>query len=68
MEPRIRAEDFQHRKLVVTGTPTTLTCADGNDNVIFTEAIDYTDFPIEEARLYAVRGDGVCVVMLPSEY
>lgn len=53
--------------LSVEGTKATLTCDDGNDNVIYTEAIDYTDFPMEQARLYAVMGE-LRTIMLPSQY
>lgn len=42
----------------------TLTCDDGNGNVVFTKRIEYTDFPIAEVKLY--HSDGT--ILLPSEY
>lgn len=70
LEPRVGKEEFQHWKLthVGDGPQAVLTCDDGNDNVIHSEPIDYTDFPFEggvdPARLYFAGG----VIMLPSEY
>ena len=43
---------------------TTLTCDDGNDNVVFTKTIEYTDFPLDEITLYFANN----VIHLPSEY
>ena len=42
----------------------TLTCEDGNRNAVFTKAIPFTDFPLEEITLYFAHG----VILLPSEY
>ena len=41
----------------------TLTCEDGNGNVVFTKALTFTDFPLEEITLYFTNG----VILLPSE-
>jgi hypothetical protein len=30
----------------------TLTCDDGNGNIVFAKAIEYTDFPLPEIALY----------------
>jgi hypothetical protein len=30
----------------------TLTCGDGNDNIIYTQHIEFTDFPLEEITLW----------------
>lgn len=32
------------------------------------QIIQYTDFPLDEITLYVAPGDGVWVIMLPSEY
>jgi hypothetical protein len=42
----------------------TLTCDDGNDNIVFTKKIEYTDFPLDEITLYFANN----VIHLPSEY
>ena len=42
---------------------------DGNGNVLYTQLIEYTDFPLNNVKLYANRGEnGLRVVMLTSEY
>lgn len=67
MLPKIRAEHFQAWKLVVGETGASLTCGDGNGNVVYSEAIEYTDFPLPWIDLWAVMGEHR-TVMLPSEY
>ena len=37
---------------------------DGNDNIVYTQRIEYTDFPLDEIKLYFVNN----VIHLPSEY
>jgi len=41
---------------------------DGNDNVLAQQAIEFSDFPLNEIKLYVVKSDGLWVIMLPSEY
>jgi hypothetical protein len=60
----IQNEEFQHWKLTVKDSVGNLTCDDGNDNVVFSKKIDFTDFPLDEIRFYVVGR----VIMLPSEY
>src|SRR4051794_10148147 len=43
----IAAEDFQTWKLAVSASTATLTCDDGNGNVLHAEKIAYTDFPLD---------------------
>jgi hypothetical protein len=62
---RVAAEEFQHWKLTVNANHTaTLTCDDGNGNIVFTKAIEYTDFPLPEIALYFTDK----TILLPSEY
>jgi len=62
---RVAAEDFQVWKLVVRPDRTaTLTCGDGNDNIVYTKEIRYTDFPLDETIFYFANN----VIHLPSEY
>ena len=42
----------------------TIRCTDGNNNVLATQDIPYSDFPIDSIDIWLV--DGVC--LLPSEY
>lgn len=41
-----------------------LVCSDGNEGHVLTQHIDYTDFPLDEIKLYWIDG----VILLPSEY
>ena len=61
----VAAEEFQVWKLAVRPDRTaTLTCHDGNGNVVFTKDIEHTDFPLDEITLYFTNN----VIHLPSEY
>jgi len=62
---RVAAEAFQIWKLVVHPDKTaTLTCEDGNDDIVFTKQLDYTDFPLDDITLYFTNN----VIYLPSEH
>jgi hypothetical protein len=63
-EARVKAEEFQSWKLVVTNSTATLSCDDGNGNVVFSKHIEFTDFPLLEIELW-VEGN---VILLPSEH
>ena len=59
-------EYFQVWRLVMKEDhKATLTCDDGNDKVISTEEINYTDFPLSEGVTLYMTND---VIMLPTEY
>ena len=61
----LAAEEFQSWKLNVNSDHTaTLTCEDGNGGVVFTKAIEYTDFPLAEITLFFLNN----TILLPSEY
>ena len=61
----VAAEEFQVWKLAVRPDRTaTLTCDDGNGNIVFTKEIEHTDFPLDELTLYFANN----VIHLPSEY
>lgn len=64
MDPKIRANEFQCWKLKLDGTRATLTCDDGDENVLHTEEITFTDFPLPEIDLW-VEGS---TILLPSEH
>jgi hypothetical protein len=64
-DKNVAAEEFQVWKLTVRPDKTaTLTCDDGNGNVVFSKEIPYTDFPLETITLYFANN----VIHLPSEY
>ena len=62
--PAVKAEPFQVWRLAVDSTQGVLTCDDGNDNVVYTKQIPFTDFPLPEIKLYFTDN----VILLPSEY
>lgn len=62
------SQDFVVIKMVVSDKSAVVTLDDGNGNVLATQQIEYTDFPLEQIRLYACRSEQFWVVMLPSEY
>lgn len=61
---KLQNEAFQVWKLQVTGSKAKIVVEDGNDNVVFTKAINFTDFPEPGITLWCVDN----VIMLPSEY
>jgi hypothetical protein len=64
-EKLLAGEEFQVWKLTVKADKTaTLTCDDGNGNIVFTKAIRFTDFPLEEITFYYTNK----TILLPSEY
>ncbi|PZU88622.1 MAG: hypothetical protein DI529_05335 [Chryseobacterium sp.] len=64
--PRFKKQEFQvwTLKVDLEKSEAVLTCDDGNYNVIFTEKILYTDFPLDEIKIYFTGN----VILLPSEY
>ena len=65
LDRKVRAEGFQVWKLTVsTDSVGVLVCEDGNDNVVKTQRLGWTDFPLPEISLWLVNR----VLMLPSEY
>jgi hypothetical protein len=61
---RLRGEQFVVVKLVVNERSAVVTFDDGNGNLLIKQAIEYTDFPLPEMKLFLCNG----VLMLPSEY
>jgi hypothetical protein len=64
--PKVRAEEFQVWVLTVDleKRKGVLRCEDGNDNIVFSKAIPFTDFPLAEIKFYHVHN----TILLPSEY
>jgi hypothetical protein len=64
-ELHVAAEAFQVWTLTVRPDRTaTLTCDDGNGNVVYTEELAFTDFPREKIKLWYANN----VIYLPSEH
>ena len=64
-DERVGAERFQVWKLNVRSDMTAdLTCEDGNDNVVYTKKIPFTDFPLEGITFWFTDN----TILLPSEY
>jgi hypothetical protein len=65
-------ETFIVATLHVTRTATASTALlkldDGNDNILAEQFIEYTDFPLDEFKLYACYNGDMWVLMLPKEY
>lgn len=66
MQPRIGSQEFQCWTLKVDLEKMTavLTCEDGNYNKVFSKKIPYTDFPLDEIRIYFINN----IILLTSEY
>ena len=64
-ENAVTGEEFQLWTLKVNEDRTaSLVCDDGNDNIVYTQHIAFTDFPIDEIRFYFTNN----TILLPSEY
>lgn len=64
-EAEVRAEEFQLWTLSVRENATgVVTCDDGNGNIVYEQALNFTDFPEPGIRLYFCNG----TILLPSEY
>lgn len=63
-------EDFIHVKMVVKDRGAVITADDGNDKVLWSKDILFTDCPEGEWRFYMAPGgpSGIITLMLPSEY
>lgn len=65
-EPQFKKHEFQNWTLKVNleGSTAILTCDDGNYRIFYEKKIPFTDFPLDEIRIYFVNN----VILLPSEY
>ncbi len=72
-ETKIHREPFQVWHLQVDEEwGATLECEDGNDNVVFTKNIPFTDFPLKEITIWVEYGEMEeaykPILLLPSEH
>ena len=64
-EARVAREKFQAWQLKVNeDRSASLVCGDGDDNIVYTKRIAFTDFPLDEITLWFVNN----VIHLPSEH
>jgi len=64
-ETHVAAEEFQVWTLKVHEDRTaSLVCGDGNDHIVYTQHIAFTDFPINEITLWFANN----TIYLPSEH
>ena len=64
-ERDVAFEEFQVWRLKVNADRSaSLTCDDGNGNILYTQHIPFTDFPLDAIKLYFTDN----TILLPSEY
>lgn len=61
-------EVFTSCRLTVNNGSAVLIIDDGNSNVLASQKISYTDFPLDSIHLYACFDGRQWIIMLPSEY
>lgn len=70
--PSYRDEGFVVARLFVVDAEASLTFDDGNGNILASQEIEFTTFPLDEITLYVIpqdMGDEVVyVILLASEY
>lgn len=64
VDEKIKNEEFQVYKLNVKDNSAVLEITDGNYNILATQEIEYTDFPLDEITIWFTDD----VILLPSEY
>ncbi len=60
----VKAESFQTWELTVANDRGVAQATDGNNRIIATQKIPYTDFPLDKIKLYLINK----TILLPSEY
>ena len=68
VKPILDKRWFAAVRLTVKDNQGEVTIDDGNDNVLYTQHIDYTDFPLPKIKLFVAGSEEGEVIMLPSEY
>ena len=63
---KVKKEPFQVYELTVdlNTKSSKMVCTDGNENILYTQNIPFTTFPLESIKLYYTDG----TILLPSEY
>lgn len=67
-----KKQTYQFWSLKVSDKTARLTCENGDGRELLHQDIEYTDFPLDEVKLYCMAGEcggrPVMVILLPSEY
>lgn len=66
--PKQFHDHFAVANLTIDGTSAVLTLDDGNGNVFARQNIEYTDFPLDQIKLYCGFDGEHWAIMLTSEY
>lgn len=67
--PAIHATDFLSVKLEkLPNDSAIVTITDGNEDVLYKQDIEYTDFPLDSAQVFVQNTGDFWVMMLTSEY
>lgn len=61
-------EWFTCLQITVRDSVASIVIGDGNGKTLASQRLEYTDFRLERATLYAVWEDPYWVIMLPSDY
>jgi hypothetical protein len=65
----VRRETFQVWTMTVKANhEARIVCDDGNGNKLADQIIPYTDFPLDETKLYFCNQGTESIIMLPGEY
>jgi len=66
---KVKSEPMQVFKLTTKNSKGNVVVEDGNNNVLYKQKLDFTDFPLSEITIWCMDGgDGNKIIMLPSEY
>lgn len=65
---QLKAEPFQVWTLTRTDDTAVVKCTDGNDNVLVSQHIPYTDFKPTTATIWIERDETTIVGLLPTEH
>ncbi|WP_345081757.1 DUF6876 family protein [Nemorincola caseinilytica] len=65
---QLKKEPFQVWTLTRTNDTAEVCCTDGNDNVLVTQHIPYTDFKPTTGTIWVERDETTIVGLLPSEH
>jgi hypothetical protein len=68
MLPAVAKEEFQVWVLEVANNRGLLTCDDGNENIVYSKLIEFTDFPQPGIKFYVECDHENKVILLPSEH
>lgn len=68
VQKKLRNEPFQSWKVTVKDRMAVVSCTDGNDKKLYTQRVDYTDFPLDELKLFCQSDGEMVVIMLTNEY